>query len=262
MALRDGISTWLSSPARGALDAVVDLLLPHQCLKCGAVIGAEGALCAACWVEITFIAPPICGRCGYPFELDQGGYGGDGSDSVCGACIRYPPAWDRARAVFRYDDKSRHLVLGFKHGDRTHGAPAFGVWLHRAAGPLVKDADLVVPVPLHRWRLFRRRYNQAALLARAFSRCADIPCVPDLLTRVRATPSQGRLNRRRRRLNVRGAFAVPLKHRPMIAARRVVLVDDVFTTGATVDAATRCLLRAGAAAVDVLTLARVVRPAP
>ncbi len=241
------------------MDAVVGLLLPHQCLKCGAVTGAQGALCAACWVEITFIAPPICERCGYPFELQDGG---DGADGVCGACIRNPPPWTRARAVFRYDDQSRHLVLGFKHGDRIHTAPAFGVWLHRAAGRLASEADLVAPVPLHRWRLFRRRYNQAALLAQAFARTAELPCAVNLLTRVRATPSQGRLNRRRRRLNVRGAFAVApgLLHR--VKDQRIILVDDVLTTGATVDSAARCLLRAGAAAVDVLTLARVVRPVP
>ncbi len=259
MTPRHGIGSWLSSPARAALDGVVDLLLPHQCLKCGAVIGGVGALCAACWVEITFIAPPVCERCGYPFELDQGG---DGADGLCGACLRNPPPWARARAVFRYDERSRHLVLGFKHGDRIHAAPAFGAWLHRAAGPLAAQADMVVPVPLHRLRLFRRRYNQAALLAQAFARAADLPWAANLLTRVRATPSQGRLSRRRRRLNVRGAFAVAPRHRHRVKGRRIILVDDVLTTGATVESAARCLLRAGAAAVDVLTLARVVRPVP
>ncbi|MCZ6494989.1 MAG: ComF family protein [Alphaproteobacteria bacterium] len=233
--------------------------MPHQCLVCGVVIGKEGALCAACWAEIVFIAPPICRCCGYPFELDQGG-GGDGA--LCGACLRDPPPFARARAVFRYDSASRHLVLGFKHGDKTHGAPAFGAWLARAAGPLAAEADLVVPVPLHRLRLFRRRYNQAALLAHAFAAAAGLRCVPDLLTRVRATPSQGRLSRARRRINVRGAFAVAKGKARLIDGRRVLLVDDVLTTGATVNSAARCLLRAGAGAVDILTLARVVRPVP
>jgi predicted amidophosphoribosyltransferase len=161
MTARDGIGIRLSTPIGAALGAVLDLLLPHQCLKCGAVIGKEGALCAPCWAEIAFIASPICACCGYPFELDYG------AGTLCGACLRDPPPFVRARAVFRYDSASRHLVLSFKHGDKTHGAPAFGAWLARAAGPLVMEADLVVPVPLHRMRLFRRRYNQAALLAHA-----------------------------------------------------------------------------------------------
>jgi ComF family protein len=164
--------------------------------------------------------------------------------------------------VFRYDDDSRDLILGFKHGDRTHAAPAFGHWLSRAAGPLADDADLVVPVPLHHWRLFRRRYNQSALLARALAHRAEIAYAPNLLTRVRATPSQGRMSRARRRLNVRGAFAVAPRNRHRIKGRRVLLVDDVYTTGATLSEATRCLLGAGAGVVDVLTLARVVRPEP
>jgi ComF family protein len=256
MTARDGIGIRLSTPIGAALGAVLDLLLPHQCLKCGAVIGKEGALCAPCWAEIAFIASPICACCGYPFELDYG------AGTLCGACLRDPPPFVRARAVFRYDSASRHLVLSFKHGDKTHGAPAFGAWLARAAGPLVMEADLVVPVPLHRMRLFRRRYNQAALLAHALGNATGLPCLPDLLTRVRATPSQGRMSRTGRRINVRGAFAVAPGRAAAIDGRRVLLVDDVLTTGATVNEATRCLLRAGAGAVDVLTLARVVRPVP
>ncbi len=259
MTARDGMGTRVSSPLGAAFGAVLDLLLPHQCLKCGVVIGKEGALCAACWAEIAFIAPPVCACCGYPFELD---HGAGGAGALCGACLRDPPPFARARAVFRYDSASRHLVLGFKHSDRTHAAPAFGAWLARAAGPLAAEADLVVPVPLHRLRLFRRRYNQAALLAHAFGDATGLPCVPDLLTRVRATPSQGRLSRARRRINVRGAFAVAKGRAQLIDGRRVLLVDDVLTTGATVGSAARCLLRAGAGAVDVLTLARVVRPVP
>lgn len=259
MTAGEGIGAHLASPVKGILGAVLDLLLPHQCLKCGAVTGGAGALCTRCWAGISFIAPPVCGRCGYPFEL---GDASGGADGVCGACLRDPPPWERARAVFRYDAASRPLILGFKHGDRTQGAPAFGAWLARAAGPLAEEADLVVPVPLHRRRLFRRRYNQAALLAAALARGKGIDCIPDLLVRTRATPSQGRLSRAGRRRNVRGAFAVAPRHRERIGARRVLLVDDVMTTGATLEAAARCLLRAGAGAVDAAVLARVVRPVP
>jgi ComF family protein len=259
MTAGDGIGARHASPLKGTLGGILDVLLPHQCLKCAEVVGQAGALCAACWSEMTFMAPPYCACCGYPFELDLGP-GADGD--LCGACLRDPPPYARARAVFRYDDASRPLILGLKHGDKTHGVPAFGTWLARAAGPLASEADLVVPVPLHRWRLFRRRYNQAALLAKAVAAATGIACAPDLLHRVRATKSQGRMSRSARRANVQGAFAVAPRHREHLAGARVLLVDDVLTTGATMEAATRCLLRAGAGTVDALTLARVVRPVP
>jgi ComF family protein len=259
MTAGDGIGAKPPSPFSGALAGVLDVLLPHQCLKCGEVVGRDGALCAPCWSELTFMAPPFCACCGYPFELD---FGAGAEGDLCGACLRDPPPFARARAVLRYDDASRPLILGLKHGDKTHGVPAFGAWLNRAAGPLAADADLVVPVPLHRWRLFRRRYNQAALLAKAVAGAGGLACAPDLLVRRRATKSQGRMSRSGRRANVRGAFAVAPRHRARLAGARVLLVDDVMTTGATVEAATRCLLRAGAGVVDVLTLARVVRPVP
>lgn len=257
MTAGDGIGTPTLSPLAGAFRGILDVLLPHQCLKCGALVGGEGALCAACWTDMTFMSPPFCACCGYPFELD---FGPGAEGELCGACLRDPPPFDRARAVLRYDEASRPLILGLKHADKTHGVPAFGAWLARAAGPLADDADVVAPVPLHRWRLFKRRYNQAALLAHAVAAKAGLACLPDLVTRLRATPSQGRMSRSGRRANVRGAFAVAPRHRARISGARVLLVDDVMTTGATVEAAARCLLRAGAGAVDVLTLARVVRP--
>jgi ComF family protein len=161
--------------------------------------------------------------------------------------------------VFVYDDASRGLILDFKHGDRVWASPAFGGWLARAGDELLADADLVAPVPLHRRRLFARRYNQSALLAQALARRCALPVAPDLLVRRRATPSQGRLSPTARRRNVRGAFALRLGYAEAIAGRRVLLIDDVLTTGATVRECARVLLRAGAGAVDVLTLARVAR---
>jgi ComF family protein len=200
----------------------------------------------------------MCTHCGYPLEL---GVGFDEAAGLCGACVRQPPVFERARAVFAYDAASRGLILGFKHADKTHGAPAYAQWMARAGSGLLDEAELIVPGPLHRWRLFARRYNQAALLASGLARVGGKIFMPDLLVRTRATPSQGRLSRRARLLNVRGAFAVNVRRRHMLKGRRVLLVDDVYTTGATVDAATRALMAGGAAAVDVLTLARVVRPA-
>ena len=163
--------------------------------------------------------------------------------------------------MLRYDDSSRGLILAFKHADRTHAAPAFGRWMARAGAGLLAEGSVVVPVPLHWTRLFRRRYNQAALLALALAREAGLRAAPDLLIRRRATPSQGRLGAVARRRNVAGAFAVRPGRRNLIDGRRVLLVDDVFTTGATADACARALKRAGADAVDVLVLGRVVREA-
>lgn len=228
----------------------LDALLPGRCLRCGGIVADAGALCPQCWDAMSFIAPPLCRQCGQPFEIDLT------ADALCTACASDPPAYDRARAVFRYDDASRPLVLRFKHGDRTAAAPSFGRWMARAGGELLADAEVIVPVPLHRWRLWRRRYNQAALLSQALSKMAGRPCAPDALVRVRATPSQGLLGRNQRRRNVQGAFR--LRRPDAVEGRRVLLVDDVLTSGATVNECVRALVRGGAGAVDVLTLARVV----
>jgi ComF family protein len=159
----------------------------------------------------------------------------------------------------RYDGTSKRLLLGFKHGDRTDGAPAYASWLNRAGAELLTDADLIAPVPLHRFRLLARRYNQAALLAQGLGRQSGVPVLADLLVRRRRTPPQGRLSATARRRNVAGAFRLNPRHLGKIEGRRVLLIDDVITTGATVSACTRVLKRSGATAVDVLALALVVR---
>ncbi len=232
---------------------VIDVLLPPRCLACGEIVAADGALCPACWSTVAFIAPPCCRRCGVPFAFDPG------AGVECGECARRPPPFDRARSALRYDDASRPLILGFKHADRTHAAPAYGAWMARAAGPLLAEAEVIVPVPLHWTRLVRRRYNQAALMALAMGRIGGRPVVADALVRRRRTPSQGMMRRLGRFRNVAGAFAIHPRRAAGIAGKRVLLVDDVLTTGATVEACIRALRAAGAAAVDVVTLARVVR---
>lgn len=242
---------WMRAVARDGARRALDAVLPPLCLACGALVAEQGGLCPACWGNIQFLAPPFCDACGHPFEVDPGG-----PHPLCGACLAAPPPWGRARAVFHYDDASRGLVLRFKHGDRLEGAPAFARWMARAAGPLLDGCDLVAAVPLHRWRLWSRRYNQAAVLALALAAQAGLNARPDVLVRVRSTAPQGHLGRDERAGNVRGAFAV--KPGAPVAGCNILLVDDVLTTGATLRECTRVLLRAGAARVDVVTLARVV----
>jgi ComF family protein len=230
---------------------VIDILLPPRCLSCGIAVTRTGTLCAECWRGITFLGRPCCACCGLPFEFDLG------ESALCGECAREKPRFDRARAALRYDDASRKLILAFKHGDRLHLAPAFGPWLKRAGEELIRDADLVIPVPLHWTRLFARRYNQAAVLAQALRAAGGPPVAPDALIRTRRTPPQGKGNREARRRNVAAAFAV--KPGRNLKGMRLLLIDDVLTTGATVAECARVLKRKGAARVDVLTLARTMR---
>lgn len=243
------------------LHRVLDLLLPPRCLGCGDLVEVQGTLCPSCWSAITFIAEPLCRRCGLPFGFESPEAAGPPDDAGydCGACLAEPPPYSRARAVMRYDDASRPLLLGFKHGDRTEAARPFAGWMARSGADLLAAADLVAPVPLHWRRLIARRYNQAALLSQPLARLAGAAAVPDLLLRRRATPSQGRLSRAERQRNVAGAFAVNPARAEALRGRRLLLVDDVMTTGATVSACARAALKAGAAAVDVLVLARAVR---
>jgi ComF family protein len=240
---------------RRHLKSGLDLLLPPQCLSCGGIVADEAGLCAECWDKIGFLGPPACPKCGFPFEFDMG------DDVLCGACLRSPPVFGRCRAAFRYDDHSRKLILDLKYRDRTFLAPALARLLFQAGQELFQAVDVIVPVPLHRWRLVRRRFNQSALLAAELGKLSGKTVFADTLLRHRATRRQGGLNRNARRRNVRGAFRIRPAARRQIEGRMVLLIDDVMTTGATVDATARCLLRSGAANVDVLTLARVVRPA-
>jgi ComF family protein len=250
--------------------ALLDLVLPPRCLRCRLRVEAPGTLCAQCWRGMSFLGEPCCACCGLPFPFDPGpadpgpaGSSDNGTGILCAGCLARHPRFDRARSVFIYDDHSRVLVLGFKHGDRLQGVPGFGQWLSRAGAVLLAEADIVAPVPLHWTRLWQRRYNQSALLARAT--CAawrrggrsSPALIPDLLVRRRRTPSQGRRTRSQRADNVRGAFR--LGQTANVTGKRVLLIDDVLTSGATVEECARVLRRAGAAQIDVLTLARAVR---
>ncbi len=234
----------------------LDLLLPPACIACDRPVDAPGLLCFACFRSTGFITAPCCRACGVPFDAAAQA----DADGLCPGCLTALPAFGRARAALRYDAGARRLILPFKHGDRVELATALAPMMARAGAVLLREADLLVPVPLHRWRLFRRRYNQAALLARALARISGRPALPDALCRIRKTASLGGMGAAERRAQVEGAFTVRAHRAARIGGRRILLIDDVMTSGATAGACARALLAAGAAAVDVLAAARVPDP--
>lgn len=233
---------------------VLDALLPPRCVSCGQEVARGHGLCAACWGGLTFIDAPLCVRCGLPFDFEAP------ATSLCGPCVADPPPFDQARAALVYDEGSRSLILGFKHGDRTDRALILARLMARPFAAFEPPVDMAVPVPLHRWRLWRRRYNQAALLAQAMAADAKMTYRPDILSRTKATPSQAGRGAKDRQRNVRGAFSVSQGAKSDLAGRHVLLVDDVMTTGATVRECARVLKRSGAATVRVVVIARAVMP--
>lgn len=252
----------ISGPLRGAwrrltralaltARAALDVALPTLCVACREPVAGEG-VCGQCWSRLCFIEPPYCERLGIPFVYDPG----PGLLSM--QAIADPPSYHRARAAVHYDDLARTLVHALKFHDRVDLAPAMGRWMARAGKPLLANADLLVPVPLHWRRGFGRRYNQSSALARQIGRLAKLRVADDALRRVRPTAHQIGLSRAERASNVQGAFQVPAVSASEVQGRCIVLVDDVLTSGATVDACARALLRAKAAQVDVLVFARVV----
>jgi ComF family protein len=243
----DGLFTGARRLGGGALD----LLLPPVCSACRRPVAAAHALCAGCWSRLQPIERPYCERLGIPFGYDIG------EGALSAEAIADPPVFDRARAAVLFEGPARDLVHALKYHDHTETVRLIGRMTARAGAEILGDADVLVPLPLHRHRLWRRKFNQAALIALEVGRASGVAVDADALRRIRATRPQVGLGESERIANVRGAFRVPASHRAAIAGRRVVLVDDVLTTGATVSAATRALKRAGAARVDVLTFARV-----
>ncbi len=236
---------------RTAAMSISDAVLPPVCLSCHAPMVMHDCLCAPCWGAIDFIGPPVCDRLGIPLPYDTGGL------MISAAASANPPDFDRARAVAAYTGTIQKLIHGFKYSDRHDTRRLFGRWLAASGAPLIEDAGLIVPIPLNRWRLLHRRFNQSAILAYEVGRRTGKPVAPLALQRVKATPSQVGLSTKERQQNVAGAFRVPASHRSRIEGRNVLLIDDVLTTGATCNSAARALKAAGAARVDVLALAMV-----
>lgn len=230
------------------LKRVVDLALPPRCPGCGAVTGADHRFCAACWAELRFIGPPWCAWCRTPFAFDRG------PDALCADCLRSRPRHAGIHAAVAYGEVARTVALRLKYGGRT----AYAETVARPMARLMPDdAELLVPVPLHRWRLWGWGFNQAALIAAAVGRRAGVPDDPFVLRRATATPVLRGLSRRERARAVSGAFAVSSRA-DRLRGKKVVLVDDVHTSGATADACTRTLLKAGARSVAILCWALVL----
>jgi ComF family protein len=248
---RPGRFARVAGVLRATFGLAVDVALPQLCAACREPVGGEG-LCAVCWSKLSFIAPPYCERLGIPFPYDPG----PGVLSM--EAIAAPPAYRRARAALRYDDIARKLVHAFKYGDRLDLAPTMGRWMANAGRPLLAEAGAIVPVPLHWRRQWARRFNQSALLAEVIGKASGIAVAHAVLRRVKATPQQVGLSQAERAQNVQGAFRVPAASKAAVMGQKLLLVDDVLTSGATVDACSRALLRAGAAQIDVLVFARVV----
>jgi ComF family protein len=233
---------------------VLDLLLPPNCLACDAPVDADGQFCLPCFRRANFISAPFCRQCGVPLPF------GLGTNGLCQLCGDDPPSFTQARAALRYDDLSRRLILPFKYSDRTDAANGLALLMARAGASLLAKADMLVPVPLHKTRLRQRRYNQAALLAAALGRIGKIPVQLDALVRSRATVALGPLSLVERRTELDGAITARSSRASGLASQRILLIDDVMTSGSTANACAVALLAAGALQVDVLTAARVPDP--
>ncbi len=236
------------------LRRMMDMILPPRCFVTGEIVDSPGKLSASAWSELRFIGAPQCAACGYPFDFAMD------KDATCGGCLRERPLYQSARAALVYDEGSRGVILKFKHADRTDGVHTLAGWMERAGADLLRTSDVIVPVPLHRWRLLRRRYNQSALLAQALATRNGKIYVADMLVRTRSTPIQGHKGFRERYKNVKGAFGTNPKRVTALQGKIILLIDDVYTSGATINECTKTLLSGGAASVRVLTLARVVKP--
>lgn len=240
-----------ATAARGAARKIVDFALPTRCPGCGAITEGPHRFCLTCWQSLTFLGEPCCGRCGLPFEYESG------AGAECGACLAEPPFFDRLRAAVAYGDVARNVALKLKYSGRPAVAETMGHFMQRH---LTNEdpAAILVPVPLHRWRIWKRGYNQSALIARALARRSGLRLELDLLRRVKPTPPLKGMARRERALTVRGAFAMNEAARAAVRGRTILLVDDVYTSGATANACARLLKRSGADRVNIICWARVV----
>jgi ComF family protein len=238
--------------AQKASRIVGSFLFPDTCLSCRMHVSTRGTLCPECWNRLHFISEPVCDVTGVPFQHDFG------NRMVSAEALANPPLYRKARAALLHAGIARQLVQRLKYSDQTELAPWMAKWMMRAGAELIADCRVVIPVPLHARRYLIRRYNQSAELGRAIAAASGLEFEPGALARTRPTRQQVGLSATERASNVRGAFRVPTQMEISVSGRNILLIDDVFTTGATITAATKALLHAGAHHVDVLTFSRVV----
>lgn len=230
---------------------IVDFALPPRCPGCGVITETADSFCLPCWQSLQFLGEPCCARCGLPFEYDSG----EGAE--CGACLTEPPFFDRLRAAVAYGEVARAVALKLKYSGRPAVADTLGHFMQRHLSDEEKAA-ILVPVPLHRWRIWKRGYNQSALIAQSLAKRSGLRLELDAIRRVRPTPPLKGMGRQERALTVKGAFAVDEAARAAVTGRTVILVDDVYTSGATANACARLLKRSGAKTVNIICWARVV----
>jgi ComF family protein len=235
------------------MQSLLRAIYPPQCVSCGALVEETGALCGACWQATPFLGGSVCDCCGAPM------LGAVAAGDHCDQCLTIARPWSRGRAALAYTDNGRKLVLALKHGDRLDLALPAARWMARAGAAILREGMLAVPVPAHRWRLIRRRYNQAAVLAQALARITPVTYVPDALVRLRGTPVQEGMGQEARFANLAGAIAPHPRHGARLKGADVLLIDDVMTSGATLAAAADAARAAGAREVSMLVLARVAR---
>jgi ComF family protein len=240
-------------------NTLLDTVFPPRCISTGLPVGKNGMISPELWGALDFLAGAMCPRCGFPFAFENEFEDPFSNEYICAHCIESPPNFSRARSALKYNEASRALILSFKHGDRLHAVPVFTPWLLNAGKELFEGCDIIVPVPLHPSRLLKRRYNQSALLAQGLHKKTNIQLDLLSLERKRATLSQGHMNAPRRQKNVQGAFLVREKNKPKLRGKTILLIDDVYTSGATIKECSKTLLKAGALDVRALTLARVIK---
>ncbi|MDG1288059.1 MAG: ComF family protein [Rickettsiales bacterium] len=231
----------------------LNLLFPPQCGLCREMVGENGGVCSDCWQKLNFISAPFCSHCGYPHEFDMG------QGAQCAACMETTPEYHGHRSVLHFDDASKRLIHDLKYYDKPLMLDTFARWMAQASPEWIDlDEALLVPVPIHRWRLLKRKYNQSALLAKRLASLQEMHVGYNILTRIKNNPPQASLPRKERLKNLSGAFAVNPKKREAIKGRTIILIDDVMTTGATINACAKQLKKAGSGRVYCLTLARTV----
>ena len=242
----------LKTIIKPAANRLLDIVYPPRCISCSGNVHENGGICAKCWGDINFIADPQCNICGFPFDFEAS------TGSICSGCITHEPSFSKARAVFLYDNASRNMIKSFKYNDRIENRAAYARWMARVGIDMLSEANIIIPVPIHFGKLLLRKYNQAAVLAHELAKISSKPVFSNALIRTKYTQTQAGFLRKERFKNIKGAFKVNPKYFDILKDKKILLIDDVITTGATAEECTNIMLKAKAARVEVLTLAKTL----